>query len=560
MKLTFLDMEFANTRNKSICQIGIVCRDLNDLGEAAETRNLIIDPEDVFSQECVSIHHINEATVKGAPSIKKAWGDLERFFTNSIIVGHNIAQKNLDALYHNLERYQIEAPKMYYICTYHCAQKHLSPFSVPDYALDTLCQHYGIPLASRHNAFHNACAVSDLFDHFVREERIEYQEEIKPFFPQDNSLGFDDSDNFGLSSEIHNMYGEIKGFSLDRQISEDEISSLKEWRERLSVYQSVAYVAEIVDQIDRILQDEVVTLEEMRGLELQIQRYLNVADTSAATLATHILSGIIKGIITDDEIIDEECLRLRDWLYEHYYLAGHYPFDKMFETVETVLQDKILTKEEAGALKKEIKLLLEPTERLKREIHSINEKRVCLIGYVPSKHKSALEQYVIDNGGVLSEKVEDADYLVVNETNRKGSALVKKTQKKLGENGTALFLKEQDLCPPEKTFSDVLFDFIDEKGLSDAETYKKARLPRQMMSKIKCQPNYKPEKKNICSFAIALELNLQQTNLLLSSAGYVLSLSIPFDRIIRQYISERKYDIDAINQSLYEIGAPLLAL
>ena len=90
--------------------------------------------------------------------------------------------------------------------------------------------------------------------------------------------------------------------------------------------------------------------------------------------------------------------------------------------------------------------------------------------------------------------------------------------------------------------------------MTDAEVYKKAQMPRQMMSKIKCVPNYIPSKQNICAFAIALRLTVDETNELLASAGYVLSRSFAFDRVIEDSISRGNYDIFDIDIKLYELG------
>ena len=117
---------------------------------------------------------------------------------------------------------------------------------------------------------------------------------------------------------------------------------------------------------------------------------------------------------------------------------------------------------------------------------------------------------------------------------------------------------EADVLDYEKTVSELLFDYIDESGMSDAEVYKKAGLPRQMMSKIKCVPDYKPSKSSICAFAIALCLDRDKTNSLLASAGYILSPSIDFDRVILRAIRKCSYDIDAINEKLYSLGLSCL--
>ena len=42
MKVTFFDVEYANARNKSICQIGILSRDLSDPQSAVKKVNIYI--------------------------------------------------------------------------------------------------------------------------------------------------------------------------------------------------------------------------------------------------------------------------------------------------------------------------------------------------------------------------------------------------------------------------------------------------------------------------------------------------------------------------------------
>lgn len=125
----------------------------------------------------------------------------------------------------------------------------------------------------------------------------------------------------------------------------------------------------------------------------------------------------------------------------------------------------------------------------------------------------------------------------------------------LNENGGDITIsKEIDIIEPTKTFRDLLLEHIDKSGLSDAEVYKKAQLPRQIMSKIKCSQNYLPSKQNICAFAIALCLTMNETNDLLAAAGYILTSNFDFDRIIVEAISSKNYNISDINIKLYEIG------
>lgn len=121
------------------------------------------------------------------------------------------------------------------------------------------------------------------------------------------------------------------------------------------------------------------------------------------------------------------------------------------------------------------------------------------------------------------------------------------------DNSTLEDILQQD----ESNFGDYLCELIAEKGMKNSEAYNAANVSKQAFSQIKYSKN-PPLRSTVAAFAVALHLTEAEAERLFERAGYSLSNTQKYDRAIRFFLRNHKYNVVENNIALYQNGLPQL--
>lgn len=108
------------------------------------------------------------------------------------------------------------------------------------------------------------------------------------------------------------------------------------------------------------------------------------------------------------------------------------------------------------------------------------------------------------------------------------------------------------------SFSEYLLYLIEEKGMTNADVYKRALVDKKTFSKIKNHADYHPQKMTAMCLCMGAKLNLDETRDLLARAGYALSPCDKTDIIFSYFVENQIYDMIELDIQLEEHGLSCL--
>lgn len=411
-KITYLDTEWANSKNKSICQMGILCEDF-ETDELLCEKDYKINPEDDFDVPCEQQHHITAKMVSQEKTFPQVWNEVKEYFVDSIVVGYNVAGADLDALTKYLQRYNLAVPELIYIDLGDVAKKFICD-AIENHQFKTVCNYFNIEMHKEHDAFWDAHACRDLFRMLRKRFQFDIGKFTREYVTGSNFVFESYITSTHLNQAIKELYGVIQGISLDETLSNEEITYISNWKEENKSLVNYRKVAGVFNIIDTIVDDKVVTREELSILDKTMKDCCSVDTSAELTRATQILQGILKGIACDKIISVFECNELKNWLFEHEHLAERYPFNEIIRCLKDVLQDNIITQRENEQLLNVIDEILHPSGELTAQACSVSGRKVCLTGEFKHGSKSKVENYITERGGIICKDVtKKLDILII---------------------------------------------------------------------------------------------------------------------------------------------------
>lgn len=168
-----IDFETANSNYTSACSIGIVGV-IN--GKRVFEKHCLINPEEVFLDFNITIHHITPKDVINAPTFPELWDKIKHIFTNTIVFSHN-SLFDFMVLKSLLEKYNIEKPIFKFGCTVKIARI-LWKEEVINHRLNTLATYLDVSL-DHHQALSDACVCVDIIN---RGMKITQTDDIYDFY------------------------------------------------------------------------------------------------------------------------------------------------------------------------------------------------------------------------------------------------------------------------------------------------------------------------------------------------------------------------------------------
>jgi len=129
-----------------------------------------------------------------------------------------------------------------------------------------------------------------------------------------------------LDKALSPLKGLVEGITIDGIVTQSEVEELMNWVDDHSRFEKRLSYIELLPGIREIVADGITDKEEINDF-LWICKQVSIEGKyyDIVTLYKQELEGIFHGILSDNNLSDEEIINLHTWLENNLFLKGIYP-------------------------------------------------------------------------------------------------------------------------------------------------------------------------------------------------------------------------------------------
>ena len=125
------------------------------------------------------------------------------------------------------------------------------------------------------------------------------------------------------------------------------------------------------------------------------------------------LQNILSMIIDDSIVTEDEVDALVEWMNCNVQLRGNYPYDRVFNLLEAVLEDGVVDNNELKLLYDKFLEFTKPSQSTCNNIDSLASKHFVITGEFKYGSRNSVEEYITSKGGIIDSTVKKCTNYVV---------------------------------------------------------------------------------------------------------------------------------------------------
>jgi DNA polymerase III subunit epsilon len=173
MNFVVIDVETANPNFSSICQVGIAAFQNGKLHDSWES---FVNPEDYFDEMNVSIHGIQERTVRNAPKWRDVHSQLSKWLEGQIVASHTSFDRA--ALTRACEKNGVLPHDCTWLDTSRVVRRAWPAFAQSGYGLANVAKHFKLAF-EHHNAIEDARIAGEILLKAVAETGLSVEQWVE---------------------------------------------------------------------------------------------------------------------------------------------------------------------------------------------------------------------------------------------------------------------------------------------------------------------------------------------------------------------------------------------